>query len=326
MSFFKDKKVLVTGGAGFVGINLINRLLRLGAKIMATLHIKEPVIKNERIEYVRCDLTKMEDCKRVVEGIDYVFHCAANTSGALVMKNTPLVHVTPNIVMNALLLEASYFSGVKKFVWLSSSTVYPSGGFSALKEEEMLNSDPEDKYFPVGWMKRYTEILCQMYSQKLNPQMVTVVLRPTNIYGEYDKYDFAKSHMFAATLRKVVERHNPIEVWGTGDDIRDLIYIDDMVDAIILAVQKIDTYHPLNIGYGKGYSVKEILNMMLKIDGYQSANIIFNTAKPTMGVIKLVDITRAEKELGFRPKTSIEEGIAKTIRWYKENMHVTIKR
>ena len=125
---FKDAKVLVAGGSGFIGVNLINRLLSMGAKVRATNHMKGPVILDERIEYVRCDLTLMEDCKKAVSDVDYVFLCAANTSGAAVIASTPLVHVTPNILMNSQMLEAAYFAKVKKFVWLSSNAAYPPSG------------------------------------------------------------------------------------------------------------------------------------------------------------------------------------------------------
>ncbi len=319
MSFLKEKKVLVTGGTGFVGVNLINRLLSLGSVVRATLHIKASVINDERIEYVACDLTRMEDCKTVVEGIDYVFHCAANTSGAAVIEKTPLVHVTPNIVMNAQLLEAAYFARVKKFLWISSSTGYPPTGDRPVREEEMLNGEPDEKYFFVGWMKRYTEILCRIYSEKLKEPMQTVVLRPTNIYGEYDDFNFATSHVFAAMIRKVVEQHDPIEVWGTGEDVRDLIYIGDFIDAMILAMEKISFYCPVNIGFGKGYSVKELLQMIMEADNYTDARIVYNASGPTTIPIRLVDTTRAETILGFKAKTELKEGIRKTLKWHKEN-------
>jgi GDP-L-fucose synthase len=130
---FEGKRVLVAGGTGFVGVNLINRLLSLGANVRATIHRKDPVILDERIEYVRCDLTRMEDCKKVVSDMDYVFLCAASTSGAAVIQSTPLVHVTPNIVMNAQMLEAAYFAKVKKFIWLSSNAAYPPSGDRPVK-------------------------------------------------------------------------------------------------------------------------------------------------------------------------------------------------
>jgi GDP-L-fucose synthase len=265
---FEGENVLVAGGTGFVGVNLINRLLSLGANVRATIHRKDPVILDERIEYVKCDLTRMEDCKKVVSDMDYVFLCAASTSGAAVIQSTPLVHVTPNIVMNAQMLEAAYFAKVKKFVWLSSNAAYPPSEDRPVKEEELLDGDPYETYFGVAWMKRYTEILCMMYSEKLKNPMTTVVLRPSNIYGPYDDFDFATSHVMAAQIRKVIERHDPIEVWGTGNDVRDLIYIDDFIDAVILATEKIETYNPLNIALGKGYSIKEILQMILEVDGY----------------------------------------------------------
>ena len=122
---FKGKKVLVTGGTGFVGVNLIARLISLGAHVRATLHKKEPVLIDSRIEYMRCDLMNMEDCRKVAQGMDYVFMCAANTSGAAVIASTPLVHVTPNIIMNSQILEASYFAKVKKFIFLSSNAANP---------------------------------------------------------------------------------------------------------------------------------------------------------------------------------------------------------
>ncbi|MFA5260335.1 MAG: NAD-dependent epimerase/dehydratase family protein, partial [Candidatus Omnitrophota bacterium] len=123
--FFKNKNVLVTGATGFVGSNLLLRLVDSGARIRAVAHQRPPVIDDARIEYLTADLTRRDDCQRAVRGIDYVFHCAASTSGAAVISKTPLVHVTPNIVMNAQLLEAAYVAGVKKFLWLSSSTGYP---------------------------------------------------------------------------------------------------------------------------------------------------------------------------------------------------------
>ena len=317
---FKDAKVLVAGGTGFVGVNLILRLLSMETRVRATLHRKEPVIKDKCIEYIKCDLTNMEDCRRIVKGMDYVFLCAANTSGAAVIASTPLVHVTSNIIMNAQMLEAAYFAKVKKFIWLSSNVVYPPSGDRPNAEEELLNGDPYDVYFGSAWMKRYTEILCRMYSQKLNNPMVTVVLRPSNIYGPYDDYDFATSHVMAALIRRVVERQNPYEVWGTGDDVRDWIYIDDFIDSMILAAEKIDTYYPVNIGLGKGYTIKQALKMMLEIDGFDNAKIVYNSDKPSMIPVRLLDVSRAEKILGFKATTGLREGVKKTIEWYR-NTH-----
>lgn len=315
---FSGAKVLVAGGAGFIGVNLINRLLSVGANVRATIHRKEPVILDERIEYIRCDLTKMEDCQKVVSGMDYVFLCAANTSGAAVMASTPLVHVTPNIVMNAQMLETAYFAKVKKFVWLSSNAAYPPSGDRPVKEEELLDGDPYETYFGVAWMKRYTEILCRLYSEKLKNPMPTVVLRPSNIYGPYDDFEFETSHVMAALIRRVVERHDPFEVWGTGEDIRDWIYIDDFTDALMLAAEKIESYNPINIGLGKGYSIKQALQMMLEVDGYTDVKIKFDSSKPSMIPIRLIDTTKAETILGFKAKTGLREGIKKTIEWYRE--------
>jgi len=315
---FSGANVLVAGGAGFVGTNLIQRLLSLGANIRATVHRKAPVIQDKRIEYIRCDLTKMEDCREVVSDMDYVFMCAASTSGAAVIQSTPLVHVTPNIVMNAQMLEAAYFAKVKKFVWLSSNAAYPPSGNRPVKEEELLDGDPYETYFGVAWMKRYTEILCRMYSEKLKNPMATVVLRPSNIYGPYDDFEFETSHVMAALIRRVVERHNLIEVWGTGNDIRDWIYIDDFIDAMMLAAEKIESYDPINIGFGRGYSIKQALKIMLEVDGYTDAKIKFNPSKPSMIPIRLIDTTKAETILGFKAKTGLREGIKKTVEWYRK--------
>jgi len=315
---FNGAKVLVAGGTGFVGVNLIQRLLLLGANVRATIHTKAPVIHDERVQYVECDLINMEDCMKVVSDIDYVFMCAANTSGAAVIAATPLVHVTPNIVMNSQMLEAAYFAKVKKFVWLSSNAAYPPSGDRPVKEEEMFNGDPYETYFGVAWMKRYTEILCRMYSEKLKKPMPTVVLRPSNIYGPYDDFEFETSHVMAALIRRAVERHDPFEVWGTGDDVRDWIYIDDFIDAMMLAVEKVDSYNPINIGLGKGYSIKQALQIMLEVDGYTDANIKFNSSKPSMIPIRLIDTAKAETILGFKARTELREGIRKTIEWYRK--------
>ncbi len=312
--FFKSKNILVTGGNGFIGTNLTNRLLSLGANVRATTHKSMPVITDSRVEYINCNLLNMNDCNNIVKDMDYVFMCAANTSGAAVMASTPLVHVTPNIIMNSQILEASYIHKIKKFIFISSSAAYPPSGNIPIKEDKMFDGDPYSTYFGVGWMKRYTEILCRLYSELKDP-MKTLVIRPSNVYGPYDKFDPSVSHVMAATIRKVVERHNPIQIWGTGNDIRDFIYVDDFIDGLLLAT-KIDKFDSINIASGNGHSINDILQIALEVGGYSNAKISYDSTKPSMIPIMLVNTEKAERLLGFKAKTGIREGINKTIKWY----------
>lgn len=313
---FKNSKVLITGGAGFVGVNLIRRLLELGAEVTATLHNKPSVIKDERVRYIKCDLTKSEDCNRVVADCDYVFMCAANTSGAAVMEKTPLVHVTPNVVMNTLMLESAYKTGVKKFLFISSNTVYPEVDHP-VKEDEMMSGELFEKYFCVAWMKRFTEILCQMYSEKIMKPMQTVVVRPANIYGPYDDFEWETSHVLPALIRKVVERHNPLEVWGDGNDIKDFIYVGDFIEGMLSAMEKLDTFNPINIASGRACTIKDVLNAILAADDYKDVKVVFNASKPTMIPKRFIDTSKAKTLFGFEAKTSLAEGIKKTVEWYK---------
>ncbi len=321
----KDKKVLVTGASGLTGSTLIPRLLEAGAKVRATFHRRELPYSDKEVEKIHGDLTRPEACQRAVEGVELVFHCAANTSGAATMATTPMVHVTPNVIMNSLLLESAYHLQVQKFLWLSSTTGYPVSGESEVHEEEMFNGDPYEKYYFVGWMKRFTEVLCRMYGEKLPRRMTTIVLRPTNIYGVNDDFEFATSHVIPALIRKVVERWNPLEVWGTGDDVRDAIYVDDMVDAMLLAMRKLDRHVAINIGLGEVYSVKQILAFLLELDHFPDAKITFNTSKPSMIPIRKVDLTRAKEILGFQAKVGLREGLQKTLHWYRKEKHLPAK-
>lgn len=323
-NFLKGKKVLVAGGAGFLASNLILRLLEVGAAIRATFHHKEPQIYDGRIEYVRSDLTRAEDARRAAAGMEYVFMLAANTSGAAVIERTPLVHVTPNLIMNALMLEEAYAAGVKKFFFPSSSTVYPLTDHP-VKEEEM-SGDLFEKYFFVGWMKRMSEILCQMYAVRIKNPMPVVLARPANIYGPYDKFDWERSHVVPALIRRVVERHDPIEVWGDGGDIKDLIYVDDYIDGILLVVEKIHAFDPINIGTGRGVSVREVLEVIRACDHYPDARVVFSRSKPTMIPVRILDVAKAKTLLGFEAVTPLEAGIRRTVEWYRATGAARVNR
>lgn len=318
---FRDKRILVTGATGLIGSHLLERLLKEGATLRATLHRREPVIKAPEVEYIRCDLTQAEDCRRAVQDMQYVFLCAANSSGAAMIAATPMIHVTPNILINAQMLEASYGAGVEKFIWLGSTVAYPVSD-KPMKEEELLAGEPFHKYFFAGWAKRFTEILCQMYGEKLAKPMATIVLRPTNVYGPRDDFELATSHVIPALIRKTVERWDPIEVWGDGSEVRDAIYVDDMVEALVLAAAKLDRYAAINIGLGQGYSVRDLLQMIVELDGYKNAKIKFDTTKPTMIPLRLVDTTKAERLLGFRASTDIREGLRHTLEWYRQSRNL----
>lgn len=312
---FRNGRVLVAGGTGFIGVNLIRRLLALGAKVTATLHVREPVLVDDRITYIRGDLRRQEDCAAAVQGVDYVFMCAANTSGAAVIAKTPLVHLTPNILMNISMLDAAYQAGVKKFLFISSNIVYPLTDYP-VKEDNVTNEFYE-KYFVAAWMKRFTEIVCEIYATKIPKPMKVCVVRPANIYGEHDDFDWETSHVIPALIRKVVERHDPIEVWGEGTDLKEFIYIGDFVEGMLMAMEKIENFDPVNIAAGKPCTVRDVLAILLDIDNYGNAKVAYDTSKPMMIPKRLIDTSKAERLLGFRASTPLREGLAKTVAWYR---------
>ncbi len=314
---FKDKRILVAGATGLIGSHLLARLLAEGARVRATHWKRDLPIQHASLESMRVDLTQGDDCRKAVRDMEWVFLCAASTSGAHTIASTPMVHVTPNVLINSQMLEAAYESGVAKFMWLSSTVAYPPSD-KPMREEQMFEGEPFEKYYFAGWTKRFTEILCRMYGEKLARRMTTIVLRPTNVYGPNDDFEFATSHVIPALIRKIVERWDPIEVWGDGSEVRDAIYVDDMVEAMVLAAQRLQSYDAVNVGLGRGYSVNEILKMLLELDSYENARIVYDRSKPTMIPIRLIDTAKAERVLGFKAKVDLREGLRRTLDWYRK--------
>ena len=312
---FRNSKILVAGGAGFIGTNLIKKLLEAGAIVKATFHEQKPTEFLDRVDYVKAELTKREDCQRVVQGTDYVFMCSAYALGAGKSEEEKLRHATDDIQMTALMLEAAYMARIKKFLWTSSCVIYPLSD-SPLKEGRGHDDPIFEKYFTIGSIKRRGEKLCQEYAEKARNSMPVVVVRPTSAYGPHE--NLATSHVVPALIRKVIERHAPIEVWGNGTAIKDLIFIEDLIEGMLLAMKKIDNFMPINLGSGKPTSIKEIIETIIKVDGYNNAQIVFDASKPTTIPKILIDVTRAKEILGFKARTSLEEGLRKTIEWYRQ--------
>jgi len=307
-------KILVTGASGLIGGNLVKKLLQEGHYVRAIGYTRLP--QDGREKYC-ANLQNIPECDIATKDIDYVFHCAAITSGGL-SWNTPLIHITPNIVMNARLLEASYHNKVKKFIWLSSTTGYPDTGEHPVEEDEMMDGDPHDTYYLVGWMKRYTEILCKTYSTKLSPHMTCIVLRPSNIYGPNDKFDIQRCHMLPAMINKICSGKSPLEIWGNGEDTRDLVYVDDMTRAMILAASKLNTYTTLNIASERNFTVNNIADMICSITK-QTLEKKYLLDKPRTIPARYINAAKAKELLGWTPSISLEEGLQKTIEWYSNN-------
>ncbi len=319
---FTGKNVLIAGGAGFIGTNLALALAAQQARLRLTIHEKPLQTPIPGAEVLALDLRRPEHCAQAVEGMDYVFLCAAHTSGAAVIRTTPLVHITPNVLINTLMLEAAHRAKVARFCFISSGAAYPPTADRPVREEEMFDGDPHDVYFAAGWMKRYAEILCRTYAEKIPQPMPTVVVRPSNVYGPYDKFDFAVSHVTAALIRRVVERQNPLEVWGTGEDIRDLIYVDDFIEGLLAAFAAEEPYLAVNICSGTGHSVRQILQKLLAVDHFDNADIRYDPLRPSTIPVRLMDDGAALRQLGFKARTPLDQGLRRTIQWYRTQAKV----
>ena len=247
-NFYKNKRILITGVSGFIGKNLVHSLLNQGANISGTYLNNKPSFK-KKIKLFKVDLRLLKNCKKVCKNIDYIFMCSANSSGAQIIEKKPLNHLTPNILMNTLMLEAAYSNKVKKFCFISSSTVYPN--IKKKISEKDVNYQFFKKYYIVGWMKLFSEKLCQMYSKEIEKPMQTLVVRPSNLYGPHDKFDKEKAKVVPSLIRKVAEKNFPIEIWGDGNDLKDFIFIDDFIDALLKIFKSKNEGGPINISYGK---------------------------------------------------------------------------
>jgi GDP-L-fucose synthase len=310
----KESKILILGATGFVGRNLAERLYKEG---YTNLRNHGFTRKLEGFgESVQGDLRDDKFVEEIMKGVDVVYHCAASTSNAVDTIYAPLLHVTPNVIINALTMEKAYKEGVKKFIFLSSSTIYPESGERAVCETDNIYESIYKTYFPVGWMKRYAEVLCKMYSEILINPMQTVIVRPANLYGPHDKYDLDKCHVTPASIIKIATRLNPIPVWGDGTEIRDLLYVEDFCEALQLIMEKEDAHEIYNVGSNKGYSVNEVIEYLKEIEGLESPIDYVNNKAPMIPK-RLIDSYKIFYTLGWEAKTSIKEGLEKTIKWYK---------
>ena len=305
----------VAGASGFVGSNLLPKLVEAGAHVRGVFHMNEPQSRLPEVEYVQADLTTADGCKRAVANTDVFIMAAANSSGAQIMASRPLTHLTPNVVMNALTLEAAHEAGVSKYCFLSSNTVYPPG------EHPMTEGDVNGQFFEaykvVAEMKLYSEKMVEHFSSVQSSPMGCLIVRPANLYGPFDKFSEPHSKVIPSLIRRAVRRENPFVVWGDGRDIKDFLFISDFVDALIKSLALGTRHAVLNIASGSSLSLREILPTILHNADFESATIEFDSAKPSMIPVRRISNTKAQQLLGWKPMVEIDEGIRLTIDWYR---------
>ena len=315
MNYFDGKTVLVTGGTGFVGTNFVKELSNFNVKIIVPIHKRELSFKSKKIHTINADLTNIDDCLKVCQNVDYIFHAAGMVSAARMTVNNPMTAISTNLIVTLRILEAAMKQNVKKILLFSSGTTgYPKYNH-AVTEEEMFNDDPAEIYYGYGWSRRYTELLGNFASKKSN--LKVAICRPTGVYGSYDDFDPSTSHVIPALIKRAIDRENPYVVWGDGEEIRDFLHVRDLVKGCFLLLEKNANSDPVNIGSGKEYKIKDIVKTILNLTNNKDVNIEFDNTKPTTIPVRKVNVDKAKKLLGFEMKISLEDGLKETIDWYK---------
>src|SRR4051812_7750313 len=310
-SFWSNKRVTVTGGAGFLGQHLVRRLEGYGARVF---------VPRQR-EY---DLTSLDACLRCLleRRCDVLIHAAAYYGGLGINQTQPATLYYSNLVMGANMMEAARLAKIGKFVAIGTACSYPGYLVGELKEGDLWAGPCHASVINYGLTKKMMAVQAQAYKAQYNLDSIHLIL--TNLYGPGDSYNPDRSHVVAALVRKWVEaemnKAPEIEVWGTGKPIREFIYVEDCADAIVLAAEKYDDAAvPLNIGTGLGTSIRELVETINTVTGY-GGKVEWNVDKPDGAAKKVLDVTRMKQVLeGWTPPTDLKSGLAKTIAWYRAN-------
>jgi GDP-L-fucose synthase len=310
MPFWENKKVLVTGGGGFLGSKVCELLRKNG---VTTKNIRVPRSKE-------CDLRILENCERAVDGIDIVIHLAAKVGGIGYNQEHPAELFYDNAIMGIQLMEVARRAGVKKFVAVGTVCAYPKFTPVPFQEEKIWDGYPEETNAPYGLAKKMLLVQAQSYRAQYN--FNAIYLLPVNLYGPGDNFDPSSSHVIPALIKKFVEAkkaNNPeVIVWGTGSASREFLYVYDAAEAIVLAAEHYNGIDPVNLGAGKEISIKELVDIIKEITQY-TGTVTWDSSKPDGQPRRCLDTSKAETNFGFKSQTSFREGINKTIDWYYEN-------
>jgi GDP-L-fucose synthase len=308
-------KVLVTGGAGLLGTSLTLKLKALGMDVMSTYFTRPPSEELAPL-YKRYDLSKYEDCLAATKGQDYVVIGAVQATGVKGMSHSPTASILPNLQIHAGMFEACSQNGVKKVVWVSSSTVYQEAFYPIREDQLDLNQPPYGLYQGIGWVYRYLEQLAECYSDKCGLQVG--IIRTASIYGPFDRFDDERSHVIPALIKRALQRETPFVVWGGGETVRDFVYVDDLAEAVVKLLGSDCTIDPVNFSSGRPVTIGELVDTVLEICGHP-VEPHYDSTKPTAVPYRALDNTKFDTLLGRIERTPLEDGIAKTIEWYKSS-------
>lgn len=304
----QGKRIVVTGGSGFLGRFVVDRLLSRGVT-------REQVFIPRRATE---DLRLFDVCRRVVEGQDIIIHMAATVGGIGINREKPGEFFYDNLMMGVQLMEAARQAGVEKFVAIGTICAYPKYTPIPFHEEDLWNGYPEETNAPYGLAKKMLLVQGQAYRQQYGFQ--SIYLLPVNLYGPYDNFDPKSSHVIPALIKKcveAVETNAPsIEVWGDGTPTREFLYVEDAAEGIALATERYTGDDPVNLGSGMEISIRDLVTTIAQLTGF-AGEIVWDTNKPNGQPRRCLDVSRAERGFGFRARTPFEEGLKRTIDWYR---------
>ena len=301
----KNKNVVVTGGSGFLGVKVVEKLKNKGANVIV------PRSKD-------CDLRKYENCAKITKNVDVVVHLAAVVGGIGANRENPGSFFYDNLMMGVQLLEASRINSVKKFVAIGTVCSYPKFTNIPFKESEIWSGYPEETNAPYGLAKKMLLVQSQAYRDQYG--FNSIYLLPVNLYGPRDNFNPDSSHVIPALIKKCFDAldngEEQINVWGTGSASREFLYVDDAAEAIVLATENYESSEPINLGSGMEITIKELVEKIAIFTGF-SGKIVWDSSKPDGQLRRCLDVSMAEKKFGFKAKTNFDEGLHKTIEWYK---------